>query len=89
MCKYPYIRVHLYVSYVPLCPCVHGLHSPIPYICCIYIYIYKYIYVQTSTDFYGQSHRPHHHNGGHGLQMLGPYAQGGLGGQTQQGPLQV
>lgn len=41
-----------------------------------------------STDFYGQSHRPHHHNGGHGQQMQGAYAQWGLGGQSQQGPMQ-
>lgn len=32
-----------------------------------------------TTDFYAQSHRPHHHNGGHGQHMLGGYAQGQIG----------
>mmetsp|Transcript_26875 Transcript_26875/g.25736 ORF Transcript_26875/g.25736 Transcript_26875/m.25736 type:complete len:982 (-) Transcript_26875:339-3284(-) len=50
---------------------------------------YSYQQPPPSTDFYGQSHRPHHHNGGHGQQMLGPYAQGGLGGQPQQGQGQL
>ena len=37
------------------------------------------------SDFYGQSHRPHHHNGGHGQHPSGGYSQGGQGQGQMQG----
>lgn len=33
------------------------------------------------SDFYGQSHRPHHHNGGHGQHAMGVYSQASQQGQ--------
>ena len=42
-------------------------------------YAYQPQPVGGATDFYGQSHRPHHHNGGHGQHAISGYPQGGQG----------